>query len=331
MKVIDLSKDLSEYKTSIGLGNFDGFHLAHQELAKKVIAIAKETNTKSSMLLFKRHTRHENDSKYLTTLNDKISYLDELGIDIVFLIDFYEKTKKLSPEEFISNIIIKSCKAENIVVGKDYKFAYKAQGDIRSLLDLEGKYNFKTHLLDDVMVNSKLVSSTLIKNLLDDHNLDTANLLLGRTYSIKGEVIKGFGRGKDLGYPTANISNKDSYFLPKDGVYYTIVEYDGQKYHSMTSIGDNPTFDDLFEKVIEVYICDFDKDIYGEVLKLEFIKYLRPMYKFNSIDELIENLDNDYSEVMELSKLYKIKWECYNNKSTVTLVLGVPVQNKVIR
>lgn len=306
MEVIDLNKDISKFDTSIGLGNFDGFHIAHQELAKKVISIAKQTNTKSSLLLFKKHSRHKADSKYLTTLNDKISYINKLGIDIVFLIDFDEKFKHMSPDEFIENILLKSCKAKNIIVGKDYKFAYKAKGNVDYLIGVENKYNFKTFLLDDVMVNSNLVSSTLIKSLLNDADIDKANLLLGRPYSIQGEVIKGFGRGKDFGYPTANIANNEKYFLPKDGVYYTISKYNGKKYHSMTSIGDNPTFDDLLEKVIEVYICDFNQDIYGEVIKLEFIKHLRPMYKFHSIDELINNLDNDYREVIELSKLYKI-------------------------
>lgn len=306
MNIIDLNKSHSTISTSIGLGNFDGIHIAHQDLIKKVVDISIKSKNCPSILLFKKHTRHEYGAKYLTTLDDKIRHMKSLGINNIFLIDFDEDFKNLSPEDFINKILKSKCRVDNIVVGKDYRFGCGAKGDINTLEFLQSKYKYNLELLSDVIINNSLVSSSLIKEFLAKTKIEDANRLLGRYYSIEGQVIKGFSRGKKLGFPTANIDNKFNYYMPGEGVYYTILEYQKQKYRSMTSIGRNLTFSDMIRPTIEVFIDKFNKNIYGEFIRLEFVNYIRPMIKFDTADKLIEQLNKDYDYIKNHSNLYNI-------------------------
>lgn len=296
MEIIDIKNESPKKSTALALGNFDGLHRGHMALINKSISLATD-NKLSGVLLFKSHTRNKEENSFLMSLDDKLEILSSLGLDLALLVDFDDKFKHLGPQDFIKKILIDKCLAKDLVVGNDYHFAYKAQGNSKALIDYGKTYGFKTHLVEDVIVDEKLVSSTLIKEYLLEGNLEKANEALGRNYSIKGKVIKGFGRGKDLGYPTANLDLSYSYLIPSDGVYHTLVKYEGKIYNSMTSIGTNPTFDKIKGSTIEVFIDEFDRDIYDQELELIFLRYLRPMIKFKSLEELIGQLDKDYRSI----------------------------------
>lgn len=296
MKVIDIKNEYPQKATALALGNFDGLHKGHMALINESISLS-EKGKLSGVLLFKSHTRQNEENSFLMSLDDKLEILSSLGLDIALLVDFDDSFKHLSPEDFIKKILVDRCFAKDLVIGNNYHFAYKAQGNSKTLIDFGKNYGFKTHLVDDVIVDDRLVSSTLIKNNLLEGDLKRANRALGRFYSIKGKVIKGFGRGKELGYPTANLGLSYNYLIPKDGVYHTHVKYKGKIYNSMTSIGTNPTFDKIKGSTIEVFIDEFNKDIYYEELELIFLKYLRPMIKFESLEELIDQLDKDYRSI----------------------------------
>lgn len=305
MEIVDLDRENTNKTTAIGLGNFDGVHLGHQKLIKTVVELAEDKNLIPSLLLFKDDKNFNESKQKLSSLEDKLKIVEKLGIELVFLVSFNKEFKSLTAENFIKSFLVEKCKSKLVVVGKDYTFAYKAQGNSTLLKKLAEKFSIQTNIIDYVYYDKKAISSTQIRNFIKAGEVEKAKELLDRPYSIEGEVIKGFGRGKSLGYPTANLLTTYPYLIPEDGVYYTIVDYKGKFFDSMTSIGNNPTFSGR-EKTIEIFIDDFNEDIYGEKLKLFFINYLRPMYTFSSIDDLVLQLDSDYDRIIELSNLYNL-------------------------
>lgn len=306
MKIIDLDIESCPNETTVGLGNFDGLHIGHQALVTEVIALAKKTNTKSALVLFKTHSRFSKTKTFLTSLEDKLKIISSMGIDYGLIVDFSKSFKSLKEEEFISSFLKEKCKAKGIVIGPDYRFAYGARGSASSLNFYKDKYDYDLKVIDKVIFEGELVSSTDIKKLIKTGQIQKANKLLARNYSIRGRVVKGFGRGRDLGYPTANINPIYPYLIPVEGVYHTHVLYKNQIYNSMTSIGDNPTFEDSrHRQTIEVFIDKFNDDIYGEEICLIFSKYLRPMIKFKSVEDLIIKLNEDYEHIKALDHVYK--------------------------
>lgn len=281
--------------TAIALGNFDGIHLGHQELIKKMTDKGRMSGLKTSLLLFKNHTKviTSNVKPYMITNNEqKIRIAEKLNIDIVYFLDFNEKIMKLSPESFIKDIIIKQMNGKLLVAGFDYRFGHKASGDSKLLKELGNKYGIHVTILNPVQDNKKIISSSLIRKLISDGSVVEASKLLGRRYSIIGNVITGSNRGNKLGFPTANIKPIDNYVIPKTGVYATNTIIRGKKYLSATNIGYNPTFNENSLK-IETYILDFKEDIYGEVLEVEFIDFIRDDIKFDNIDDLINQMNKD--------------------------------------
>lgn len=296
MKIIELdnSKIKNSEETILALGNFDGLHLGHIKLISTMIDEACKKNLKSAVLLFKDHSGkvlYPSSKKFvLTTLEDKIEILKKEKVDIVFVKNFDINFSKMLPAEFIDFIITKT-KCKGIVVGRDYKFGYKGEGDIRYLEEHYVDQEFKLIEINDFCLDKKLIKSTLIRNLLEIGNVELANRYLGRLYSIKGKIVHGEARGHLLGFPTANLENQN-YILPKEGVYFTISEVNGNHYLSMTALGENKTFDEV-EKKIETYIFDFSEDIYGKTQKLYFIEYMRENDRFPSANELIQQLEKD--------------------------------------
>lgn len=306
MKIIDLDIKSCPDITTVGLGNFDGLHMGHQALVSEVISLSKKTKTKSALVLFKTHSRFTKTKFFLTSLEDKIRIISSMGIDYGLIVDFSSSFKSLKEEEFIASFLKEKCKARGIVIGPDYRFAYGARGSASSLNFYKDKYGYDLKVIDKVIFNGKLVSSTDIKKLIKSGQIQSANKLLARDYSIRGRVVKGYGRGRDLGYPTANIKPSFPYLIPLEGVYHTYVLYKDHIYNSMTSIGDNPTFEDpRHRQTIEVFIDKFNHNIYGEEIVLIFSKYLRPMIKFESVDDLKNKLNEDYGHIKALDFVYK--------------------------
>lgn len=301
MKVIDLDKDYSKNKIKniyIGLGNFDGLHIAHQKIIKNLVKKSSEDHMKSAVLLFKEHTLatlNGNKPKIITSLNQKLDILNSLNVDYVFLVDFMN-IKNLSPNEFIEKLLINTLDVKGVFVGYDYKFGKKAKGDVGTLR--EYKDNINVFIQDSVTLNNKVVSSTLIKELIINNRISEAEKFLGRPYLVEGIVVDGKKLGKKLGFPTANIKLLGNYVLPSEGVYDTDIFLENKKYKGATSLGKNMTFNEVEEK-IEVHILNFNENIYGEKIEIHFLKKLREMIKFNSIDNLIHQMETDIEKVLE--------------------------------
>ncbi|MEY8415797.1 bifunctional riboflavin kinase/FAD synthetase [Tissierella praeacuta] len=296
MEIIELSNyNETRFNTAIALGNFDGIHIGHQELIKTMISKSKELGIKSSLLLFKSHTKAIIDNskpKMITNNQQKFKIAKDLGVDIIYILDFDDKIMKLSGEDFIENIIINKMNGKLLVVGFDYRFGYKASGDSKYLMKLGKDYDIDVIVLDPVYKDKDIISSSNIRSLIADGNISLCLKMLGRPYSIIGRVIPGKNRGNKLGFPTANIEPIDNYVIPKNGVYMTNTIIDGKKYVSATNIGYNPTFNEDILK-IETYILDFNGDVYGNTLEIEFLDFLRNDIKFQNKEALIEQMKID--------------------------------------
>ena len=267
--------DLPELEVnSCAIGNFDGLHLGHRELIEK----AKIDDYKRLVITFE----NINKTGYITNSKQKISLIEEMGVDYLIILPF-RVIKLVFFNEFIK--ILKKLKVKYITCGIDFRFGFKREGDV---VDLKKK--FKVQVLDDFLINQTRVSTSLIKNFIKDGYITEANNLLTKPYCIIGEVVHGNKIGRKLGYPTANIDYKD-YILPKNGVYLTVVKINNTKYLSMTNIGHNPTLNEQEKPRLEVHILDFNEEIYGENIEISFIKYLREERKYDSKEELMKSLE----------------------------------------
>lgn len=302
MEIINLDKEKNKYdNVAIALGNFDGIHLGHQELIIKVVEKSREKDLKPSILLFQNHTKVTINNKkpnMLTSNNQKYKIAEKLGIEVIYTLNFTKEIMNLSQEDFIKEILKERLNCKTVVVGFDYRFGYKAQGTSDSLATIGEKYDIETEVIKPIEKNGEIISSSHIRNLLKNGEIEESNRLLGRNYSIEGRVVKGASRGTGLGYPTANLDYDDDFLLPLLGVYKTKTNIRNKKYLSMTDIGYNPTFGEDNVK-LETFILDFDDDLYGEFIEIEFIEYLRKDIKFKNKEELIQQLEKDEEKVRE--------------------------------
>lgn len=307
IKIFDL--DFNEFDLSpkaVSLGNFDGVHKGHQKLMKENIKISKEKNLTPSVLLFKENTKNilNGEREYLTSLEDKIEILKNLGIECFCLLEFSDKFKDLSPYEFIEEILYKKLNTKYVIVGDNYRFGKMAKGDIKTLKKYEEDFAYKTKVVDFELDDGKIINSTDIRQMVREGKIEKANKDLGHPFKMQGKVIKGAQRGRLLNFPTANLKPSFKYVTAKSGVYFTRVNIDRNIYYALTDIGTNPTFENKKMK-IETYIMDFSKDIYGKNISIEFLEYLRPDYKFNSPEELIAQMEKDKKTGRSLIEKYR--------------------------
>lgn len=307
IKIFDL--DFNEFDLSpkaVSLGNFDGVHKGHQKLMKENIKISKAKNLTPSVLLFKENTKNilNGEREYLTSLEDKIEILKNLGIECFCLLEFSDKFKNLSPYEFIEEILYKKLNTKYVIVGDNYRFGKMAKGDIKTLKKYEEDFAYKTKVVDFELDEGKIINSTDIRQMVREGKIEKANKDLGHPFKMQGKVIKGAQRGRLLNFPTANLKPSFKYVTAKSGVYFTKVNIDRDFYYALTDIGTNPTFENKKMK-IETYIMDFSKDIYGKNISIEFLEYLRPDYKFNSPEELIGQMEKDKKTGRNLIEKYR--------------------------
>ena len=295
MKIIEIDLNYkTEEESVIALGNFDGVHKGHIKLIQKAIENAKKLNIKSSLLLFNEHTDNlikVGKKDIITTNKTKFEILDSLGVDIIYLINFTKEFMSYSPIKFLDEFLAKNLKIKGVVVGYDYTYGYKKSGDVNFLN--ENKSLFETiEVIEQISYDGEKISSSLIRKLIEAGKIKEANFLLSRPYKLIGKIIHAKGLGKKMGYPTANLELIDNFVIPKFGVYDTDIIVNGKKYKASTNIGTNPTVEHDGIK-IEAHILDFDKDIYGEIVELELLDFVRPELKFNSIDELFKQIAKD--------------------------------------
>ena len=230
----------------------------------------------------------------LTTIDERIELFEKNGISNVLIIPFTYQFSQTPPDVFIREMIVGKVGASKILIGYDHMFGRNREGDL-SLLKAQGeRFDFEVEKLDARQEKNLIISSTKIRIALKSKDLQLANELLGYNYSAQGTVIEGDRRGRTIGYPTANIQLDDNAkLLPADGVYFVKVYLDGESYYGMTNIGMRPTFDNDIGRTFETYIFDFNSDIYGKKLKVEFLEFIRDELKFDNIEQLIAQLKKD--------------------------------------
>jgi riboflavin kinase/FMN adenylyltransferase len=298
---MSIIKDLSELKSPLQnpvltIGNFDGVHKGHLALFEKVKQIAKKINGLSVVMTFDPHPikvlRSGNGPPVITPTPQKLRLIKQAGIDVILCLPFTKEFATLSAKDFVEKILVQKIGVKCIVVGYDYAFGRNREGNIDFLKKMAQQYQFKVEVVGPVSVNGTVVSSTKIRNLVQEGKLEEAKTLLGRNYEVTGTVVKGKNRGaKLLGYPTANLKLIDE-LTPKSGVYAVKVHIDDKTYKGVANIGYNPTFGNGAFSV-ETHIIDFDKNILGREIRVEFVKRLRDEKKFKGPSELAEQIKKD--------------------------------------
>ncbi len=288
---------------AVTIGNFDGVHIGHLSLFQRVRALAERTAGESIVVTFNPHPlkvlRPSNGPPLITPHDQKVQLIEEAGIDVFIIIQFTRDFAQLSAHDFVKNIIHEKIGARTVVVGPDYRFGHQRGGDIPFLTRMGEELDFEVHVVTDLIVNGREVSSSTIRRFVIDGDLKSARQMLGRDYQIAGQVIPGRDRGgRLLGFPTANLQLHDE-LTPKPGVYATEVFVDGQRYEGATNIGYSPTFENGAFSV-ETHILDFKGDIYGKVIQVRFIERLRDERTFSGPQELSTQIHKDVDQARKV-------------------------------
>ncbi len=300
MQVFRELNKLPQFSNSvITIGMFDGVHSGHRDIIQKLNELAKETSSETIIITFHPHPRHiiapGQPVFYLTTLEEKLTILQSLDISNVIVVPFSREFSEMDAMDYAENFLIKNFNPKCIVFGYDHKFGKNREGDIHLLKSVAEKYQIRVEEIPAHIIDSLTVSSSKIRNFLLDGNISEANNLLGYAYSLTGIVVRGDQLGRTLGYPTANMHVEDEHkLIPGDGVYVVDVKLkrDPKQFYGLLNIGTRPTFNKT-EKRIEVYILDFENEIYGEEITVQFLKFLRKDKKFNSAEALVAAMDLD--------------------------------------
>ncbi len=283
----------------VTIGNFDGIHKGHMKLIKKTVEEANYKGCKSIVFTFENHPItyfRTNSIKNIITNDEKIKILKSLGVDIVLMIPFDEYMTKISTVEFVKNILIDKLSCKKIIVGHDFTFARNKEGNCIILKELGKVYDIEVEIIKPIKIEGIRVSSSHIRKLIELGKVDDIKKFLGRNYYLKGEVIHARKIGRTIGFPTANLKINKDLIVPKNGIYAVKVYLENREFYGAANIGHNPTVNGKTLS-IETHILDFEEDIYGDIIKIEFLKRIRDEKKFNSLDELKNQLSEDVKYV----------------------------------
>lgn len=299
MRVYENLSGLKDRYASItlALGNFDGIHLGHQRLIGEAVEIARGNNGIAAVLTFDPHPmqvlKPELAPPMLLDREAKRQKMAQLGVDVLLLCPFTREFARLSPEDFIKEILVKQLNITGIVVGYNYTFGHKGQGTPETLWKYAAEYGYDLHVIPPVKLGNQVVSSTLIRSLLAEGNVTAARKFLGYYPFTEGTVVLGDRRGNTLGFPTANIDCPEGLMVPANGVYSVKVELDGDTFLGVANVGTKPTFHQNNRTNIEVHLLDFCGDIYGKTIKINYLRRLRDERKFSSITDLVNQIQID--------------------------------------
>jgi riboflavin kinase/FMN adenylyltransferase len=277
------------------IGNYDGLHLGHMKIIERVRTRASEIAGTSMLMTFHPHPLSVLRSAKLLGLITPVAarkrLVEQAGIDVLLLLPFTEELRLTNPEAFVEEILVRKLGIEGLVVGYDFRFGKGGRGDTEMLDALSGQYGFFFEKVDAVTLNSEKIGSNRIRKLIIEGDVRKSEAFLGRPYAIEGRVLRGFGRGAGIGFPTVNVETEYE-LIPKHGVYITEVGVDEKKYQSVTNIGYNPTFGNI-ARSIETFILDYSADLYGKEVTIYFHDRIRGEKKFDSVDELKKQIDMD--------------------------------------
>lgn len=283
--------------TVVTVGTFDGVHLGHQAVLREIESRARSRGLRSVLVTFDRHplsvVRPEDAPRLLTTPDEKKEILAQSGLDHVAFLPFTRSLSLYEPEEFVRLVLVQRFRVRELVIGYDHGFGRSRSGDVETLRRAGREHGFDVDVVPEVRVGGRSISSTKIRRWLEDGDVDSAAEALGRPYSLRGPVVQGQGRGRDLGFPTANIRPPDGgKLLPEEGIYAVRASLHSEIRHGLLHLGPRPTFAGS-PPSLELYLLDFARDIYGEEVRVDFLTRLRDVLPFSSAAELVEQMEED--------------------------------------
>ncbi|MBP1931537.1 bifunctional riboflavin kinase/FAD synthetase [Ammoniphilus resinae] len=291
---LELDNDIQSYVMAIGY--FDGVHVGHRRVIQRAIDLSNKKNLQAAVMTFHPHPREvlgrSGYTHYLTPLQDKLEVFRKMGVDTVFVVQFDIPFSSIYPEDFIDEFLI-PLQAKHIIVGFDYTFGYRGQGTAYTLKE-QSKDRYQVDVVSPITRYGEKISSTIIREYLYGGKIEQANEFLGRPYAIKGMVVHGEKRGRLLGFPTANLNLDEPYLVPRTGVYGVRVDFEGTIHFGVMNVGIKPTFDQVKkEKSLEVYIFDFNENLYDKELTVEFLFFIREEQKFAGVEQLVQQIKQD--------------------------------------
>ena len=304
---INITSNLNIPSVNLAIGNFDGIHIGHQKIIQKLVNESKKMNVQSAILDFYPHPQQFFTKNYdgfnVIDEKTKIELLDQLNVDYYITMEFNSALASLSAHEFIENILSKKLNINNLTVGYDFKFGKNRQGDVDLLEQLSSKYNYNISIIEPVLdpLTSEIYSSSLVRKNIKDGNFERVSSLLGRNWIMQGTVVRGDKRASKINFPTANII-PSNLIKPKKGVYVVKVQYINKYINGIANFGVRPTIDGK-KLLLEVNLFDFNQDIYGKELTVEFLTFIRDEKKFDNFTLLTEQIQKD----IQLAKIYHSK------------------------
>lgn len=296
--------------TACGMGNFDGVHLGHQRLINELVTRADKEGLESFVITFEPHPSKilcpKEAPPLITSLEQKRKIIESFGVKNLLLIPFTKKFSQMSYEEFINRILIEKLNAKLIVVGYNFQFGRGGKGTAEKLKSIGEQKGFETLIVPPVTVNGRIISSTLIRSMIERGEVKEAKALLGRPFSIRGKVVKGEALGRKLGFPTANVFLSPQIIKPAFGVYAVLVSRDGKIHRGVANIGQKPTFKNrkgACNVTLEVHIFDFEQQIYGEEIEVYFIERIREEKPFHDVESLAFQVKNDIMKARSILDL----------------------------
>jgi riboflavin kinase / FMN adenylyltransferase len=289
--------------SAVTVGVFDGVHRGHQAVVGRTVEVARERGIRSVVTTFDRHPRevltHGHEPRMLTTLERRMSLIEELGVDTLLILQFTLEFSHTSPEVFVERFLDESLHADHVVLGSNFRFGYRAAGDLAYLREAAPSRGFTVDGIDTLEIDGRKVSSSSIREALSAGDLEWPRTALGRRFAVDGRVVRGAGRGAGLGFPTANLETNPRIQLPAVGVYAGVAVTKGGRDVAAINVGSNPTFGD--EPVhIEAYLLDFEGDLVSQEVSIEFWERLRDEERFASADELVERIGEDVQRTREV-------------------------------
>ncbi|GAA0420498.1 bifunctional riboflavin kinase/FAD synthetase [Leifsonia naganoensis] len=284
--------------SAVTIGKFDGVHSGHRAVIGRLRQVAADRGLTAAVITFDRNPLEliapEKCPASLVSNGQKLDLLSGTGIDATLMVAFDQALAALEPEEFVHRILVDRLHAAEVLVGSDFRFGHRGAGDVRLLRELGEKYGFAVELIDDVRPeHGRRVSSTWIRELLADGDVAHAAELLGHIPTLRGVVVHGAARGRELGYPTANLSPESEGLIPADGVYAGWLTDGDETYPAAISVGNNPTFEGVPHKQVEAYVLDRELDLYGHCVEVSFVERIRGMVAYQGVEPLIAQIADD--------------------------------------
>ena len=301
--ILEARQELAKTKQStvITIGNFDGIHLGHQEIMRRTVELAKAKNALATVFSFSNHSESifSEQPFLINTPQIRQKLLEQQEIGALLEIEFDYRFAKIEPEEFFEKWLVEGLHVQALVVGYDFKFGAEGRGDFTLLKELGSKYDIEIQKVAPIYQQNTVISSSYIRQLLAEGHIEKANQMLGYYFVLEGEVISGEKRGRNLGYPTANLQLDPEYLLPCYGVYLVRLTTEAKCFYGIANVGIKPTFG-KYRPLVEVYLFDVEINLYHKPVKVEFIKFIRPENRFSGPESLKNQIARDVAAAKEL-------------------------------